>query len=98
MEEISLNSKPNQNVSFVHGNYTYIFRFYAINNGFTLCDVAENGKLIASGILCSNDRYILPQHREIGNFIFKCVTNDYPYYEFFNNTQKLYFVPIEEIE
>lgn len=98
MEEIPINAKPNQNVLFVYGNYTYIFRFYAVNNGFTLCDVSENGKLIAAGILCSPNKYILPQNREIGNFMFKCVTNDYPYFEFFNNTQKLNFVPLEEIE
>lgn len=98
MEEIPLNSRPNQNVLFVKGNYTYVFRFYAINNGFTLCDIAENGKLIAAGVLCTTNTYILPQHRPIGNFMFKCVTEDYPYYQFFNSTQKLYFVPIEEIE
>lgn len=98
MEEILLQSVPNQNVAYVYGEYSYVFRVYTGTGGFTLVDIAENGTLIAAGVLCTPNTYILTQPTDVGNFKFVCTTNDYPYYKNFSGTQSLYFVPISEIE
>ena len=98
MIEITLKAIPNQNATIVYGNYTYFFKVYTVSGGFTMVDIAENGILIAAGVLCVPNLYILPRPARAGNFIFQCVNSEYPNYLEFNASQKLYFVPKEELE
>lgn len=67
----------------------------------TLMSVSKNGENIinsikvAPNVLLMNYKHLQEQY---GDFIFTTTDNEYPYFENFNNANKLYWLNYEEIK
>lgn len=72
------------------------------DNNILLMSVFVNNEQIGMPFICYSNQLVIPfdyQMKKIGgNFLFETVTNNYPNYENFGNSCKLYFLTLEEIE
>ena len=70
--------------------------------GALLMTVAVNDEIIGQPFICLANQTVIPfpylTEKIGGNFIFETSDNNYPNYANFNDTCKLYFVTLDEIE
>lgn len=100
MEEIAIQSTPNQRLEYTAPDSN----FYAIHlysfNGLTFADVRINNVDVCYGVICVPNVNLIPYDYMTqggGNFRFQCTDEHYPYYNYYNNTQQLYYYTPEEI-
>lgn len=71
------------------------------DNNTLLMSVFKNNEQIGNPFMCFPNRYIVPfeymQNILGGNFIFETISNNYPNFENFSDSCKLYFVTLDEI-
>lgn len=101
MREIQLNNNlPNQKFNMPINNGTLEIELRTVDN-ITLMSVKYNGNNIvnsikvAPNVLLLGYKYLQEQY---GDFIFTTTDNQYPYYENFNNANKLYYLDSEEVK
>lgn len=100
MEEVSIQSTPNQQVEYTAPDG----RFYSIHlysfNGLTFADVKIDNVEACYGVVCVPNANLIPYDymaQDGGNFRFQCNDENYPYWNYYNNTQQLYYYSPEEI-
>ena len=91
-------NNPNQEVKFSDGINSYTFHIFTFK-GFTFIDVEMNGEVIIQGLKCAPNVNLIPQTWKAtnGNFQFKCINGDYPYYTEFDKSQTLVYYTKEEL-
>lgn len=101
MREIQLNNNlPNQKFNMPINNGTLEIELRTVDN-ITLMSMKYNGNNIvnsikvAPNVLLLGYKYLQEQY---GDFIFTTTDNQYPYYENFNNANKLYYLDYEEVK
>ena len=98
MKELNLQNKPYQTLEFFNGADFFEISLFTFGQ-FTLAGVSLNGESLASGVLCVADSPLLFDARDAGgNFVFECVEENYPYFKYFNKSQRLLFKTLEELE
>jgi len=99
MEQLRLQSNnSNQIVKFNYDDNYFEFHIFTFR-GFTFVDITLNGNPLIYGLRCSANVNLIPQQTQfkLGNFRFKCLDGEYPYYTEFNKSQTLEFYTIEEL-
>lgn len=97
--EIS-NNLPNQKFSFRTDKDTLEIELRTVDN-ITLMSVKANGNNVVSSIKVAPNVLLLGYkylQEQYGDFIFTTTDNKYPYYNNFNNANKLYWLNYEEVE
>lgn len=101
MREIQLNNNlPNQKFNMPINNGTLEIELRTVDN-ITLMSVKYNGNNIVSSIKVAPNVLLLGYkhlQEQYGDFIFTTTDNQYPYYENFNNANKLYYLDSEEVK
>lgn len=89
---------PNQEVKFSDEVNSYSFHIFTFG-GFTLVDVEMNGDILIQGLKCTPNTNIIQQTWKAtnGNFQFRCINGDYPYYKEFGKSQTLVYYTNEEL-
>lgn len=90
-------SNPNQDVQFSDERNSYLFHIFTFG-GFTLMDIEMNGEYIIYGLKVSPNVNLIPRWKTNGgNFQFKCINGEYPYYKEFNKSQTLVYYTDAEL-
>lgn len=101
MREIQLNNNlPNQKFNMPINNGTLEIELRTVDN-ITLMSVKYNGNNIVNSIKVAPNVLLLGYkhlQEQYGDFIFTTTDNQYPYYENFNNANKLYYLDYEEVK
>ena len=101
MREIQLNNNlPNQKFNMPINNGTLEIELRTVDN-ITLMSVKYNGNNIVNSIKVAPNVLLLGYkhlQEQYGDFIFTTTDNQYPYYENFNNANKLYYLDSEEVK
>ena len=101
MREIQLNNNlPNQKFNMPINNGTLEIELRTVDN-ITLMSVKYNGNNVVSSIKVAPNVLLLGYkhlQEQYGDFIFTTTDNQYPYYENFNNANKLYYLDSEEVK
>ena len=95
---VKLQKIPNQELSFVVDDRTFLIKLRTIQ-GLTFADIELDGEALLHGQICLPNEFI-NLYRYIsanGKFYFKCVDNEYPYYEKFGDSQNLIFYTEDEL-
>ena len=105
MIEIELNNEYaniefDVNIEGIDNNIHCLFQ--TDDNDTLLMSVFVNNEQIGQPYICYANQAVIPYQYQVeqvgGNFIFETVANEYPNYQNFGNTCKLYFATIEEIK
>lgn len=98
-EEIPINRLPNQETTFYYNGNTFTIHLYQWRN-LMYADILMNGNPVAQGARCMPNDYVIQKATSTnigGNFKFICVDNEYPFWTLFNKSQRLEFIPDEEM-
>ncbi len=102
MLEIQLeNNLPNQKFTFKTADKTLELELRTTSDNITLLSVSYNGNYIARSIKVAPNCLILCYdylQQEYGDFIFTTDDGEYPYYENFNGSNKLYWLNYDEVK
>ena len=99
MYQIELEQKPNQEISVEIENVSYRIRLHTVGKMITLADVYADGDMVSSAVRCVPGGWLIPFQyiTKGGNFVFRCIDQNYPYYTLFGKTQNLYYLSNDEI-
>lgn len=98
MYEVRLQKIPNQEVSFVIDDRTFLVKLRTIQD-LTFADIYLDGEALLHSQICLPNEFI-NIYRYIsanGKFFFKCVDKEYPYYQKFGDSQQLIFYTEDEL-
>lgn len=60
--------------------------------------IERDGEVLISGQRCMHNIYLIPyRYLEGSNFVFTTVDNNYPWWENFEDSQKLYYLTDDEL-
>lgn len=97
MQEITLEKIPQQTFSISLGGYRWGLSFRAVK-GFTLATVEKDGEKVIDSVVCMPNMPILPfSYMSVGDFVFVCDNGEYPSYENFGTSVKLYWLEPEDV-
>lgn len=98
MLTINIKKIPNQefNINIDNVLYTINLRYY---QDITFASIKADGVLIKSSVRCCPNVFLIPYKYSTqgGNFIFRCLTDDYPVYTNFGENQFLMYFTDDEI-
>lgn len=101
MLEISLNKTPNQKIFDVLQNENYKVDLLIFYNDIMYMNIYINDKAVLTNIPCIPNFFLMgfPYLMKTlnGDFMFQTRNDDYPIYENFGETCKLYFFTLKEI-
>lgn len=98
MYKIKIANIPNQEFEFVYNDSTFTVQLRTIQE-LTFASIFLDGEPLLYSQICSPNNFI-NLHKYIsagGKFYFKCVDNEYPYFEKFGNSQELLFYTEDEL-
>lgn len=92
------NDVPNQQFSVQLDNVSYKITLRTCGE-LTLADIYAAEVLIIGSVICRPQMLLIPYPylTQGGNFYWRCVNKDYPYYTLFGKTQELYYLSDNEI-
>lgn len=96
---VNLIKTPNQELNFVVGDNVFFIKLRTIQN-ITYMSCWVNNNPIFYNQICTPNNWV-NQYKYIsvgGKFYFKCVNDDYPYYDKFGDSQELLFYTQDEIQ
>lgn len=94
------NTLPNQKFSINTDTGSIDIKLRTIE-GITLMTVSKNGEYIVNSIKVAPNVLLMGYkhlQEQYGDFIFTTTDNEYPYFENFNNANKLYWLNYEEVK
>ena len=101
MRYIELNNNlPNQKFNIAVSNGTLEVELKTVDK-ITLMSVNFNGSNVVSSIKVAPNVLLIGYNHlqeQVGDFIFTTQDKEYPYYENFNNANKLYYLDYEEVK
>ena len=98
MQEITLEKIPQQTFSISLGGYKWSLSFRTVK-GYTLATVEKDGEKVIDSVVCSPNMPILPYtYMSVGDFVFACDNGEYPTYENFGNSVKLYWLDPADLQ
>ena len=101
MQEITLENTPQQQFSISLGGFQWDLTFRTENNATVNCTLAtlvRDGVKVIDSVLCAPNMPIFPfSYFSGGDFLFVCDKGEYPNYENFGKTVKLYWLDTKDI-
>lgn len=92
MQEITLENIPQQTFTISLGGYRWGLSFRTLKN-FTVATVEKDGEKVMDSVVCVPNIPLLPySYMGIGDFVFVCDNGEYPHYENFGKSVKLYWL------
>jgi hypothetical protein len=101
MQEVTLENTPQQEFSVSLGGSQWLISLRTAHNtsgNCTLATLQKDGVEVVTSVLCAPNAPLMPYgYMSAGNFVFVCDNGEYPYYENFGITTKLYWLEADEI-